>query len=69
MLLFYLLFHHLLYQIYERFLINDISVYVFNSLPDGDYSSLLIVAAFSGKTFLPVKNSYLSTFFKVKPTS
>ena len=43
------------------------SVYVFVSLPNGEYSNLFIVAAFSsksfsGKTSLPVKNSYLLTF-------
>ena len=39
----------------------------FNSLPNGEYLNLFIVAAFSsksfsGKTSLPVKNSYLLTF-------
>ena len=39
----------------------------FNSLPNGKYSNLFIVAAFSnkscsGKTSFPVKNSYLLTF-------
>ena len=43
------------------------SVCFFKSLPNYKYSNLLIVAAFpsksfSGKTSLPVKNSYLSTF-------
>ena len=43
------------------------SVCAFNSLPNGKYSNLFIVAAFSntsflGKTSLPVKNSYLLTF-------
>ena len=39
----------------------------FNCLPNGEYSNLLIVAAFSSKSFsrktsLPVRNSYLLTF-------
>ena len=39
----------------------------FNSLPNGEYSNLFNVAAFSsksfsGKTSLPVRNSYLLTF-------
>ena len=39
----------------------------FISLPNAEYSNLLIVVAFSGKSFsgkiyLPVKNSYLLTF-------
>ena len=43
------------------------SVCDFNSLRNGKYSNLFIVAAFSnnffsGKNFLPVKNSYLRTF-------
>ena len=43
------------------------SVCDFNSLPNGEYSNLFIVAtfssnSFSGKTSLPVKNSYLLTF-------
>ena len=43
------------------------SVFAFNSLPNGEYSNLFIVAAFSnkflsGKTSLPVKNSYLLIF-------
>ena len=43
------------------------SVCLFNSLPNAEYSNVLIVAAFSkksfaGKTSLPVKNSCLSTF-------
>ena len=43
------------------------SVCAFNSLPNGEYSNLFVVAAFSskscsGKTSLPVKNSYLLTF-------
>ena len=43
------------------------SVCAFNSLPKGKYSIVFIVAAFSsksvsGKTSLPVKNSYLLTF-------
>ena len=43
------------------------SVCFFNSLPNGEYSSLLFIAAyssspFSGKTSSPVKNSYLPTF-------
>ena len=73
MLLFYLSFHHFLYQIYELFLIDDISVYIFNSLPNGDYSNLLIVAtfshtSFSGKTSLPInifhdKANTLAAFF------
>ena len=42
------------------------SVYFFKSLSNGEYSNLLIVAAFSNKSFsgqtsLPVKNSYLAT--------
>ena len=41
-------------------------VFTFNSLPNGEYSNLFIVAAFSnqsfsGKTSLPYKNSYLLT--------
>ena len=40
---------------------------LFNSLPDGKYSNLLIAAAFCNKSFsdktsLPVKNLYLLTF-------
>ena len=43
------------------------SVCFFNSLPNGEYSNLLIVAAlssksFSGKTSLPFKNTYLLIF-------
>ena len=43
------------------------STCAFNSLSKGEYSNLFIVAAsfnrsFSGKTFLPVRNSYLQTF-------
>ena len=43
------------------------SACVFSSFPKGEYSNLLIAAAFSnkpfpGKTSLPVKNSYLLTF-------
>ena len=43
------------------------SVYFFKSLFNGEYSNLLIVAAFSnkpfsGKTSSLVKNSYLATF-------
>ena len=43
------------------------SVCFFNSQPHGEYSNLLIGAAFSkksffGKAFLPVKNSYILTF-------
>ena len=43
------------------------SVYAFNSLVKYEYSNLFIVAAFSsksfsGKTSLPIKNSYLLTF-------
>ena len=43
------------------------SVCIFDCLPKGEYSNLLIVAAFSsnsssGKTSWPVKNSYLPTF-------
>ena len=39
----------------------------FNFFPNGEYSNLFIVAAFSnkslsGKTFLSVENSYLQTF-------
>ena len=42
------------------------SVYVFNSLSKDEHSNHLIVAAFSsksfsGKLYLPVKNSYLLT--------
>ena len=41
------------------------SVCAYNSLPNGEYSNLFIVAAFSsksffGKTTLPVKNSFLT---------
>ena len=44
-----------------------ISVRFFNSLPNGEYSDLLIVAAFSNKsfseeTFSSVKNLYLPKF-------
>ena len=43
------------------------SVCFFNSLPNSEYSNLLIVAAvsnkyFSGKAYSPVKNSYLPSF-------
>ena len=43
----------------------------FNSLSNSEYSNHLIVAAFSsksfsGKTFLPVKNSFLLTFLDDK---
>ena len=38
------------------------SVYFSNSLPNGEYSDLLIAVAFSGETSSPVKNSYLRTF-------
>ena len=43
------------------------TVCFFDSLTDGEYSSFLIVAAFSnksisGETPSPVKNSYLPTF-------
>ena len=43
------------------------SVFFFNSLPNGEYSNLFIVAAFYSKTFsgntsLPVKSSYQPTF-------
>ena len=43
------------------------SVCAFNSFSKGEYSTLFIVVAFSsnsfsGKTSLPVKNSYLLTF-------
>ena len=43
------------------------SVCAFNYLPKGEYSNIVIVAAFlsksfSGKTSLPLKNSYLLTF-------
>ena len=43
------------------------SVCAFNSLPNSEYSNLFVVAAlssmsFTGKTSLPVKNSYLLTF-------
>ena len=48
-------------------LLSD-TVYAFNSLPNGEYSNLFIVAAFSSKSFsgkisLPVKNLYLLTLF------
>ena len=44
------------------------SVCFFNMLSNGEYSSLLVVTAFSKKsfsrkTFFPVKNLYLLTFF------
>ena len=43
------------------------ALFLFNSLPNGKCSTLLILAAFShkacsDKTSLPVSNSYLSTF-------
>ena len=43
------------------------SVCFFNTLPNGEYSSLLVVTVFSKKSFsrktsFPVKNSYLLTF-------
>ena len=43
------------------------SVCAFNSLPKGEYSIILVVAAFSTKSFsskniFPVKNSYLLIF-------
>ena len=43
------------------------SLCFFNSLPNSQYSNLLIVAAvfikyFSGKIYSPVKNSYLASF-------
>ena len=43
----------------------------FNSLPNGEYSNLSIVAAFfsksfSSKIYFPVKNSYLLTFLDDK---
>ena len=43
------------------------SVCAFNSFPNGEYSNLFNAGAFSsksfsGKTSLPVKNSYLLTF-------
>ena len=64
-----LLFHHHLplYQIDEPCLTLDIvffamSVCFFKSRPNGEYSSLLIVAAFFGKIASPVKNLYLSIF-------
>ena len=38
------------------------SICVFNSLPNGEYLDLFIVEAFSCKTYLLVKNSYLLTF-------
>ena len=43
------------------------SVCAFNSLPNGEYSNILIAAGFSNKsvfdkTSFPVKNSYLLTF-------
>ena len=43
------------------------SVLAFNSFPNGEYSNFFIVVtfssrSFSGKTYLPVKNSYLLTF-------
>ena len=42
-------------------------VYFFNSLPNGEYSNVLLVAAFCNKPFsdkisLPDKNSYLAIF-------
>ena len=48
-----------------------ISVCFFNSLTNGEFSNLLIVAAFSNKSFsyktsFPVKNSYLLTFVDEK---
>ena len=48
-------------------LLSD-TVYAFNSLPNGEYSNLFIVAAFSSKSFsgkisLSVKNLYLLTLF------
>ena len=68
----YLLFYHLFYQIQKPCLVFDtffsgIQVCFFNSLLNGKYSNLLIVAAFSNKSFSsktpsPVKNSYLLTF-------
>ena len=44
-----------------------ILVCLFNSLPNGEHSNLMTAAAFSdnsfsGKTSLPLKNSYLLTF-------
>ena len=67
-----MVFYHLIfYQIHKPCLILDIvfpmSVCAFNSLPKGEYLNLLIVAAFSnksfsGKTFLLVESSYLPTF-------
>ena len=46
------------------------SVCAFNSLPSREYSSLLVLEAFSstyfsGKTNFPVKNSYLPTFLMI----
>ena len=43
------------------------SVCFYNSLPNGEYSNLLILASFSNKSFAvktssPVKNFYLPTF-------
>ena len=43
------------------------SICAFNSLPNGEYSNIFNATAFSnwslsGKTSLPVKNSYLLTF-------
>ena len=42
------------------------SVCAFNSSPYRENSTLLIVAAFSGKISLHVKTSYLPTFYKNK---
>ena len=44
-----------------------ISVCAFNHLPNGEYSNLLTVAAFSNKFFfLTVRNSYLLKFIDYK---
>ena len=50
-----------------RYFFFAIPVCFFNSLPNGDYLNLLIVAglsnkAFSSKAYLSVTNSYLPTF-------
>ena len=47
--------------------LSAMSVCLFNSLPSGEYSNYLVVAAFSNKPFSsktssPVKYSYLPTF-------
>ena len=50
-----------------RYDIPAMSICFFNSLPNSEYSNLLIVAAVSnkyssGKTISPIKNSYLASF-------